>query len=110
MLVVENLSVEIAGVKVATPKLLKDVVWRAMHTHGALGVSNEMPFARLWMQAPIMGIADGPSEVHKVTIARQALKEYEPSPGLFPTGHLPDRVAAARDRFAHVLELEVGNL
>jgi acyl-CoA dehydrogenase len=101
---------EIAGVKVATPKLLKDVVWRAMHTHGALGVSNEMPLASMWMQAPIMGIADGPTEVHKVTIARQALKEYEPSPGLFPTEHLPDRVAAARDRFAHLLELEVGNL
>jgi len=101
---------EIAGVKVATPKILKDVVWRAMHTHGALGVSNEMPFARLWMTAPVMGIADGPTEVHKVTVARQALKDYEPSPGLFPSEHLPSRVAAARERFAHVLELEVGNL
>jgi acyl-CoA dehydrogenase len=100
---------EIAAVKVATPKILKDVVWRAMHTHGALGVSNEMPFAHIWMQAPIMGIADGPTEVHKVTIARQALKDYEPSPGLFPSQHLPDRVAAARERFAHVLDLEVGN-
>ena len=81
-----------------------------MHTHGALGVSNEMPFARLWMTAPVMGIADGPTEVHKVTVARQALKDYEPSPGLFPSEHLPSRVAAARERFAHVLELEVGNL
>lgn len=101
---------EIAGVKVATPKVLKEIVWRAMHVHGALGVSNEMPFASLWMQAPVMGIADGPTEVHKVTIARQALKDYEPAPGLFPTEHLPDRVAAARERFAHLLDLEVGNL
>ena len=28
---------EIAGVKVATAKVAKEVVWRAMHLHGALG-------------------------------------------------------------------------
>ena len=96
---------EIAGVKVATPKLMKDVVWRAMHLHGALGMSNEMPFAKLWLQAPMMGIMDGPTEVHKMTIARHALKSYEPAPGLFPTQHLPERTAAARKQFAHLLDL-----
>jgi acyl-CoA dehydrogenase len=100
---------EIAGVKVATAKVLKEVVFRAMHLHGALGVSNEMPFARMWMMAPMMGIADGPTEVHKVTIARQALKDYSPHEGLWPSEHVPTRLAEARKRFAHVLELEVGN-
>ncbi|MEE3332415.1 MAG: acyl-CoA dehydrogenase family protein, partial [Myxococcota bacterium] len=100
---------EIAGVKVATAKVLKEVVFRAMHLHGALGVSNEMPLARMWMMAPMMGIADGPTEVHKVTIARQALKEYEPHEGLFPSEHLPTRLAKARERFAHLLEREVEN-
>src|SRR5690606_14666932 len=33
---------EIAMVKVLTPQVLHDVVYRAMHLHGALGVSNEM--------------------------------------------------------------------
>jgi len=37
-----------------------------------------MPFAGMWLAAPIMGIADGPTEVHKVTIARQVLKRYQP--------------------------------
>jgi len=100
---------EIAGVKVATAKVLKDVVFRAMHVHGALGVSNEMPLARMWMMAPMMGIADGPTEVHKVTIARQALKEYTPHEGLFPSEHLPTRLAKARERFADLLEREVEN-
>jgi acyl-CoA dehydrogenase len=101
---------EIAGVKVATPKVMHDVVYRAMHIHGALGVSNEMPFAGMWLAAPIMGIADGPTEVHKVTIARQVLKRYQPYEGLFPPSHLPERRAEARAKFAHMLDLEVGNL
>ena len=101
---------EIAGVKVATAKILKDVVWRAMHTHGALGVSNEMPLASMWMTAPVMGIADGPTEVHKVTVARKVLKDYRPSDGLWPSEHLPDRVAAAREQFADYVTTEADNL
>lgn len=101
---------EIAAVKVMTPKVLLDVIHAAMHLHGSLGVSNEMPFAGMWMMAPVLGIADGPTEVHKVTVARQVLKQYEPSPGLWPTEHLPPRIEAARKQFAHLLDLEVGNL
>ncbi len=101
---------QIAAVKVATPKILHDVIYRSMHIHGALGVSNELPLARMWMAAPVMGIADGPTEVHKVTIARRLLREYKPSDGLFPSEHLPAKIAAAREKFTDVLEREVGNL
>ncbi len=100
---------EIAAVKVATAKVMKDIVFRAMHVHGSLGVSNEMPLAGMWMTAPIMGIADGPTEVHKVTVARQVLKSYSPAPGLFPTAHLPERVAAARAQFADLLQHDHAN-
>ncbi|MBI2170128.1 MAG: acyl-CoA dehydrogenase family protein [Actinobacteria bacterium] len=100
---------EIAAVKVATPQVLHDIVYRAMHLHGALGVSNEMPFAGMWVAAPVMGIADGPTEVHKVTVARQVLKAYEAVDTLFPSAHLPDRVDEARKRFAHLVDLEAGN-
>ena len=79
----------IAGVKVATPRVLIDVVYRAMHAHGSLGVSNLMPLAQMWMSGPIMGIADGPSEVHKDTIAKQVLKGYAPHDGLYPSMHCP---------------------
>ncbi len=101
---------DIAAVKVAMPKVYHDVAQRAMHLHGALGVSNEMPFAGMMMAAEVMGIADGPTEVHKVTIARQVLRDYKGVDGLWPTAHLPTRRAAARERYADVLELEVGNL
>ena len=43
-----------------------------------------------------MGIADGPSEVHKDTIAKQVLKGYAPHGGLYPSMHLPTRIEAAQ--------------
>ena len=57
-----------------------------------------------------MGLADGPTEVHKVTVARQVLREYQPSDDLWPTEHLPKKLAAAKAKYAELLEHEVGNL
>jgi acyl-CoA dehydrogenase len=48
--------------------------------------------------------------VHKVTVAKQVLRGYRPSDDLWPTGHLPRRLAAAREKFAEFVEQEVGNL
>jgi len=101
---------DIAAVKVAMPTVLHDIAWRAMQVHGALGVSNEMPFSRMMLGSSILGLADGPTEVHKVTVARQVLRDYRPSDDLWPTQHLPKRLAAARAKFAEHLEHEVGNL
>ena len=101
---------DIAAVKVAMPKVYHDVVYRAMHLHGSLGVSNEMPFAAMLMGAAVMGIADGPTEVHKITVARQVLRDHKATDGLFPSAHIPTRKAAARERFAELVEAEVGNL
>jgi acyl-CoA dehydrogenase len=64
----------------------------------------------MWMHAPVMAIADGPTEVHMVTVAREVLKGYKPSDGLWPSEHLPTRLAAAKAKIAATLELEVGNL
>jgi acyl-CoA dehydrogenase len=101
---------DIAAVKVLMPGVLHDIAYRAMQVHGALGVSNEMPFNRMLMAAGVLGLADGPTEVHKVTIARQVLRDYQPSDDLWPTRHLPKLRQAARQKFAEFLEHEVGNL
>ncbi|HYT38626.1 MAG TPA: acyl-CoA dehydrogenase family protein [Acidimicrobiia bacterium] len=100
---------DIAAVKAAMPTVFFDVVQRAMHLHGALGISNEMPFAKMMVNAQVMAIADGPTEVHKITVARQVLKGYQPVEGLWPSGHLPARREAARARYAELLEHLVGN-
>jgi acyl-CoA dehydrogenase len=97
-------------VKSLTPKVLLDGIYRAVHVHGSLGVSNEMALNQMWAQVPMMGIVDGPTEVHKTQVAKQLLKAYKPSPGLFPSSHLPPRIEAARKKFARYLELGVGNL
>ncbi|MCB1013643.1 MAG: acyl-CoA dehydrogenase family protein [Acidimicrobiales bacterium] len=101
---------DIATVKVVMPQVLHDIAWRAMQVHGALGVSNEMPFPGMLLAASIMGLADGPTEVHKVTIARQVLRDHRPSDDLWPTRHLPKLREAARAKYAEFLDLEVGNL
>ncbi|MBA2282489.1 MAG: acyl-CoA dehydrogenase family protein [Actinomycetota bacterium] len=101
---------DIAAVKVAMPKVLHDVALRAMQLHGALGVSNEMPFSGMMTGAQVMAIADGPTEVHKITLARQLLKGYTPVEGLWPSAHLPTVRAAARQKFAHLLEHDVAQL
>jgi len=100
---------DIAAVKVAMPRVYHDVVQRAMHLHGALGVSNEMPFVGMMTAAEVMAIADGPTEVHKVTVARQVLKQYQPVDTLFPSAHIPTRREAARAKLAEVLEHVVAN-
>jgi acyl-CoA dehydrogenase len=100
----------IAAVKVQMAEVLHDVVRRALHLHGALGCSNEMPLLDMWTTAPVMGIADGPTEVHKVTVAKQVLKQHQPYEGLWPRDFLPTRVAEAKARFAEILGHEVDNL
>jgi acyl-CoA dehydrogenase len=101
---------DIAAVKVIMPTVLHDIAWRAMQVHGALGVTNEMPFIKMVLGAGIMGLADGPTEVHKVTVARQVLRDYKPSDDVWPTQHLPKLRKAARAKLAEHLEHEVGNL
>ncbi|OHV06791.1 acyl-CoA dehydrogenase family protein [Mycobacterium talmoniae] len=95
---------DIAAVKVAMPQVLHDVVQRAMHLHGALGVSNEMPFVKMMVAAQSLGIADGATELHKMTVARRTLREYQPVSSPFPSAHLPTRRAAAQARLAERLE------
>jgi acyl-CoA dehydrogenase len=101
---------DIAAIKVLMPGVLHDIAQRAMQVHGALGVSNEMPFSRMLIGAAVMGLADGPTEVHKVTVAKQVLRDYKPTEDLWPTGHIPKRREAALAQYAEYLEHEVGNL
>jgi acyl-CoA dehydrogenase len=90
---------DIAAVKVAMPKVYHSIASRAMHIHGALGVSNEMPFTGMLIGSMVMGIADGPTEVHKITLAKQVLRDFRPDNDLFPSYHLPKLKEAAQDRY-----------
>jgi acyl-CoA dehydrogenase len=91
---------DIAAIKVAMPKVYHDIAAAALHLHGAIGVSNEMPFMGMVTSALVMGIADGPTEVHKATVAKQVLRDYQADNDLFPAYHLPKLREAARDKYA----------
>jgi acyl-CoA dehydrogenase len=94
---------DISAIKAMMQKVLHDVTARALQVHGSLGVTHEMPFIHYLTESFVMGLADGPTEVHKVTVARQVLKNYKAADDNFPTTHLPKLRAAAEAKFADQL-------
>ena len=100
---------DIAAIKALMPKVYHDIVSRALRLHGSLGLSNEMPFSAQIVESFMTSLADGPTEIHKVTVARQVLREYQAVDGLFPSGHLLTLREKALQKYAEVLELEIGN-
>lgn len=101
----KKVRADIAGAKILASRVLTGIVSKAMHLHGSLGLSNEMPFGEMLLRGFIMGVADGPDEVHKVTIARQLLRAHSATSSDFPTEHVPAVVLAARRKYAEALKL-----
>ena len=98
---------DISAVKAAMPRVFHDVASRALQIHGSLGVSDEMPFAKMVIESFHMGLADGPTEVHKATLARLVLSESTPTTAMFPSGHLPTLRDEAIARYGDLLEAEL---
>jgi len=71
-------ATEISGIKVAIPNMALKVIDRAIQVHGAAGVTQDTPLALMWVHARTLRFADGPDEVHKMTIARREIKKYDP--------------------------------
>ena len=59
-----------------------------------------MPFAGQVIGAFVMGIADGPTEVHKVTVARQHLRAYrDVHDPVFPAYSIPNLKASSQEAY-----------
>ncbi|MEU4014758.1 acyl-CoA dehydrogenase family protein [Microbacterium sp. NPDC028030] len=69
-------AIEIAAVKIVGPRAARSVLDRAIQAFGGKGVTDDTPIARMWASARILGIADGPDEVHLRSVARQELRKY----------------------------------
>jgi acyl-CoA dehydrogenase len=67
---------EISMIKVVAANVFMRVLDRAIQVHGALGVSDDTPLARMWRDGRMLRLADGPDEVHKQVIARRELKRF----------------------------------
>ena len=69
--------IEISAIKVAAPNVALRVVDRAIQAHGALGVSDDVPLASMYAHLRTLRLADGPDEVHRMSVARRELRKYE---------------------------------
>jgi acyl-CoA dehydrogenase len=72
---------EIAAIKVAAPNVALKVIDRAIQVHGGGGVSDDYTLAWAYAHLRTLRLADGPDEVHKLSIARRELAPYLPREG-----------------------------
>jgi acyl-CoA dehydrogenase len=100
---------EIGLIKFYGASVLHDVVDRAVQIHGALGFSTDLPLEQMYRFARAARIYDGADEVHRQSVARQILREYEAPAGGVPTEHVPTRREAARAKFAELLDAVTSN-
>jgi acyl-CoA dehydrogenase len=92
---------EIAMIKFWGAEVLHQIVDRSLQVHGSLGYSTDLPLESMYREARAARLYDGPDEVHRQTVARLVLRDYEPVSGL-PTEHIPSRrIAALRQLESH---------
>jgi acyl-CoA dehydrogenase len=77
----KHARIEIAAIKVAAPATALKVLDRAIQVHGGGGVSDDFPLAAAYAHTRTLRLADGPDEVHKLSIARQELKHVVDAAG-----------------------------
>jgi acyl-CoA dehydrogenase len=66
----EDARVEASMAKLYSSEVLGRVVDAAVQIHGGYGVSKEFPLERWYREARVRRIGEGPSEVHRMVIAR----------------------------------------
>jgi acyl-CoA dehydrogenase len=73
----DEARVEVSLIKFYTARVLNEVIDRAVQVHGALGLTDRTPLAKMATQARAGRIYDGPDEVHRMVVSRRILKEFE---------------------------------
>lgn len=67
---------EIAMIKVAAPNMACKVTDWAIQAHGGGGLTTDFGLAKMYANARLLRLADGPDEVHRNQIARLELKRH----------------------------------
>ena len=73
----EEAKIEISSIKVTVVETASYVIDKAIQAHGAMGLSQDTPLARMAAGARVLRIADGPDEVHLRSIARREMNKYK---------------------------------
>jgi len=77
----DEARVEVSAIKFFAARVLQDVIDRAIQVHGARGLTDETPLAKMAMMARAGRIYDGPDEVHRQVVARRILKAFASGDG-----------------------------
>ena len=64
-------------VKAMVPERVCQIIDQAIQMHGATGVSQWTPLARMYTGQRTLRIADGPDEVHHMVVGRNELRRFE---------------------------------
>merc|ERR1712050_777767 len=67
---------DISACKVLCSKVQASIAQKAIQIHGGIGASWDLPLANMLIAGLVLGIADGPSEVHIQVVAKEMLKGY----------------------------------
>ena len=66
---------EASMIKVFGTEMATDLIDQAMQAFGAMGMTKELPLQQMANQIRVMRIYEGPTEVHRMSLARRTLKE-----------------------------------
>jgi len=72
----EDVRTVASMVKVFATEMAQEIVDNAMQSFGAMGMTRELPLAIMSQRLRLARIYEGPSEVHRMVIARHTLREY----------------------------------
>lgn len=64
---------QIAAAKIFVPKTIAEIVDMAMQMHGGAGLSDDFPLSQMYAVARSLRIADGPDEVHTISVGKMEL-------------------------------------
>ena len=66
---------EISMIKVVAPNMATKIIDRAIQVHGGGGVSSDFPLSYAYGHARTLRLADGPDEVHRMSVAKLEMKD-----------------------------------
>ncbi|MCW3473242.1 acyl-CoA dehydrogenase family protein [Limobrevibacterium gyesilva] len=69
----QDVRTEASMVKVFATEMAQDVIDHAMQAYGAMGMTKELPLQLMMQKVRTMRVYEGPSEVHRMVIARRVL-------------------------------------
>lgn len=73
----KDLRIEAAALKVAATEMLTQVVDRAIQLYGGMGLARETGLEYVARMVRIWRVLEGPSEIHRVSIAKKLLKDQK---------------------------------